>query len=134
MFLISVLILITTFCSNSITDCESFNLYDEIEINYKQKLINDDENISIQFAELVGDSRCPLDVMCVWEGDAEVKLVFSKNNNSEEFTLHTAINYYNVDTLLFGYKIQLLEVNPYPKLNVEIPPKDYKLKIKIEKQ
>ncbi|MBK7105639.1 MAG: hypothetical protein IPH62_10185 [Ignavibacteriae bacterium] len=132
-FTISILVL-TTFCSDSITETESFNLFDDIIIEYNQKLVNDDENISIQFTELVGDSRCPIDAICVWEGDAEIKFRFSKNNSFEDFTLHTSINYFNADTLLFGYRIELVEVFPYPQINIEIPSKDYKVKIKIEKE
>lgn len=132
-FIISILIL-TTFCSDSITETESFNLLDDIIINYNQKLVNDDENISIQFTELVGDSRCPIDAICVWEGDAEAKFRFSKNNSFEDFTLQTSRNYFNADTLLFGYRIELVEVFPYPQINIEIPPYDYKVKIKIEKE
>lgn len=38
----------------------------------------------------VRDSRCPSDVTCVWEGNAEVDMTLMFDNKEEAFTLHTA--------------------------------------------
>lgn len=45
---------------------------------------------SLRYVEVATDSRCPPDVRCVWEGDAEV--VFTRvadSASAQSFTLHT---------------------------------------------
>jgi hypothetical protein len=43
------------------------------------------DGVQITFVAVTQDSRCPPDVQCVWEGDAEVKV----RMGSDEVTLHT---------------------------------------------
>jgi hypothetical protein len=43
------------------------------------------DGVPITFVAIGQDSRCPPDVQCIWEGDAEVRL----RVGSEEVTLHT---------------------------------------------
>lgn len=43
------------------------------------------DGVKITFAAVGQDSRCPPDVQCIWEGDAEVRL----RVGTEEVTLHT---------------------------------------------
>lgn len=81
----------------------------------------------------VNDSRCPEEVICVWQGDAAVDLKVSDNSSSQLITLHT---YYSdkVDTTIFGYQITLEEVSPYPQNPGELELEDYKIDLKVEKQ
>ena len=46
-------------------------------------------DLRITFAEVVTDSRCPPDVVCVWAGDAEVVLRVRDGNRQGEVRLHT---------------------------------------------
>ncbi len=70
------------------------------------------------FIELVSvdDSRCPSDVNCVWAGNAAVLLRITNNDNEQEFGLNTnpGENTGVGETELFGYKIALVDVSPYP--------------------
>lgn len=43
------------------------------------------DGVQITFRAVGQDSRCPPDVQCIWEGDAEVRL----RVGNEEVTLHT---------------------------------------------
>lgn len=43
------------------------------------------DGVQITFVGVGQDSRCPPDVQCIWEGDAEVRL----RVGTEEVTLHT---------------------------------------------
>lgn len=43
------------------------------------------DGVQITFVGVGQDSRCPPDVQCIWEGDAEVRL----RVEAEEVTLHT---------------------------------------------
>lgn len=75
-------------------------------------------------ADSIQDSRCPVNVTCVWAGQAKVKLELSKGADSQ--TLHLILdgsasrnNANRLDSTqvsLAGqnYKVVLREVNPYP--------------------
>jgi hypothetical protein len=119
------------FCSDSINENETFNLSDTLTLNYGQTKFNSENNLSLQFYSLIGDSRCPEDVVCVWEGDAELKFKLTINNEQIYFTLHTARNYFNTDTTIWNYNINLIDVLPYPITTLQNKPEDYKAVIKI---
>lgn len=90
------------------------------------------ETINLCFDGVMSDSRCPINANCVWQGIALVNFTFSANNHSESFTLATnnAMKPYNTDTVLQGYKIQLINLYPYPgEVGSEV-----KAEVKISKQ
>lgn len=71
----------------------------------------------------VGDSRCPADVQCIWEGavTASVTLSFNGETSAVDMTL-------GAEPIEFGgYLISLTAAVPYPKEGVEISQKDYLL-------
>lgn len=47
-------------------------------------------DLSLLYAELVGDSRCPPDVTCVWAGDAQIRLAVTPGEGeARDVMLHT---------------------------------------------
>lgn len=121
-------------CSESTTQpgSNTFSLGDTLSIHYKEMLMNNENNIRISFENLISDSRCPIDLRCYWEGDAEIELKFRKDSNTELFTLHTAGVYFNSDTLLMGSYIKLIDVLPYPHSEIQYEPEDYIIKVIIQ--
>jgi len=94
-------------------ECETSKHFDLGEIFillYQEMKTNEKENIRIKFEGVLSDSRCPIDVQCVWQGNAEVEFIFSKNNVSESILLNTGIEPFKV--LLFGYEIELKKLDP----------------------
>ena len=87
-----------------------FRLGEIFSLNYQEKKHNADENIGIKFESVLSDSRCPIDVNCVWEGNAEVEFTFSKNNVLRSIVLNTGIEPSKVS--LFGYEIKLVRLEP----------------------
>jgi hypothetical protein len=81
------------------------------------------------------DSRCPSDVVCVWAGRAIVKFSLRKDHQTYPFTLSTLNmpNSYKKDTTLLGYKIELMNVYPYPKTNSSTPYNKKTVEVKISK-
>lgn len=61
-----IVINIFWFCSDSSVDPQNgrFILSDTLQIKYQETLVNEEEEISIKFDELISDSRCPVDMMC----------------------------------------------------------------------
>lgn len=123
------------FCTENVTDPNenTFLLSDTLLVNYQQVYTNSENSISIKFDSLISDGRCPLDVICVWEGDANLRFALNNSLQTVKFNLHTAGNYFNKDTVLLGYHIQLLDVFPYPHTKIEFEKESYQAKIIIDK-
>ena len=78
----------------------------------------------LTFSEVQSDSRCPMDVKCVWAGDATVAITLTPSRGSAESrALHTQptgsqIPYAN-------YTIALTALAPYPRSTQKIAAADY---------
>lgn len=78
----------------------------------------------LTFREVQADSRCPMDAMCVWAGDATVAITLTPSKGSAESReLHTQptgsqISYGN-------YLIALTALAPYPRASQQIGAADY---------
>jgi hypothetical protein len=80
----------------------------------------------------IREYRCPTGLLCFWAGD--VDLFFSINKPFQKINKMT--NLYNSEKNPFtagGYTWKVLEVNPYPKANVPVDPKDIRIKMIITK-
>jgi len=78
----------------------------------------------LTFKEVQGDSRCPMDVMCVWAGDATVAITLTPPNGSAEpRELHTQQTGSQISYA--GYTIALTALAPYPRATQQIPAADY---------
>ena len=135
-FIILVLTLSLFCCSDNPNSDEQnyFDLGKKFSINFGETLYHNTVNLSIKFDSLIGDSRCPVDVVCVWEGDAEIKLKFSANSIYNDFTLHTNKAYFNANTTLLDYKIELLDLLPYPNTEIQHLITQYEAEIVISPQ
>ena len=113
-------------------DGSSLNLGETAVLPYQETLYNEEENISITFESVIGDSRCPADAQCVWEGDAEIGLVFSKADQTSDITLHTHPDY-TTSVSVSGYTITLTDLEPPASLKDPPVPEDYAAHIVITK-
>lgn len=135
--LLSILIIS---CSDTLNESQDgiIQLSDTTQIYFKQTLFNFKESLSIQFDNLVSDSRCPIDAICVWEGDAEVRFKFKIELQTHFLSLHTSKTpgFRRDTTLSINYKIyniEMVELKPYPQTNIVLKPEDYKASIVIKK-
>ena len=100
------------------------------------------EEIEVGFQAMLGDSRCPLDVFCKWEGWARIQLWLHRPGQDtiylepfiygyvfqEDTTAHESI-----DTL--GYRVTLLQLDPYPtdEFNDETQVSEYEALLVVSK-
>ena len=94
------------------------------------------DDIRLCFDSVISDSRCPSDVVCVWQGAAIAKFVFTRHSETHVLTLATISmgTYFRRDTTLSGYKIEFLDLSPYPEFHSTTPPvNQIKAKVKITK-
>jgi hypothetical protein len=83
-----------------------------------------DTSMRIQFLAVANDSRCPADALCITGGDALVQIRV-RDNNLNDYELHTgdesrAVISHN------GFRIALMQVQPYPFSSRTIRPEDYR--------
>jgi len=93
-------------------------------------------NYKLCFDELISDSRCPANAMCIWQGTAVAKFSLTKNKDTYSFVLSTLAmpGTYNKDTTMFGYKIEFVNLSPYPgTVPPPVPAEQIKAELKISK-
>ena len=95
------------------------------------------DDLKLCFTKVVSDSRCPANAMCVWQGAATATFSFTKNGDSRLFNLSTITMKpnYAKDTAIAGYKIEFINLSPYPGTVADpIPDSQRKAELKITKQ
>ena len=91
-----------------------------------------DSTMRIGFGGVRSDSRCPVDVICVWQGDAAVEIgVAFGMGPTVPYVLHTALEPRSVE--LGIYRITLAEVRPVPVSTSRIPPDHYVAGLRLER-
>ena len=90
------------------------------------------EDMIVTFNGVIGDSRCPQNVTCVWEGVASsnITIVYQDREytvvlNSPGLTEQATENFIDY-TLTYS-------LNPYPREGEEISPNDYRLTLTLIK-
>lgn len=84
------------------------------------------QNVDVRFVDVI-DSRCPSDVVCIWEG--KVSILIDLQNTSEsldQFTLTLSGSPDAPSARSFGnYSIRLVDVQPYPLSTEQTSESDY---------
>jgi hypothetical protein len=80
-----------------------------------------DDTLDIRFDAVDEDSRCPADVVCVWEGNAQVSLSVSTGPpRSVTMALNTNPTFATEERYA-DYMVRLVRLDPYPHTDVEAP-------------
>jgi hypothetical protein len=94
------------------------------------------QELRLRFAEVTQDSRCPVDVTCVWAGNAAVRLWMSNGNGRGGKTLTLNTNKspsLNDEAQYQGFKIKLVGLSPYPRSDHSIAAGDYTATLLVSK-
>ncbi len=92
--------------------------------------------IPLTFTVVLEDSRCPVDVVCVWAGNAAVELAVGPPVGTSGPT-HQLILNTTVGTRVgeaWGLRVTLLELRPEPVSTRQIPPDEYVVKLRVEER
>lgn len=88
------------------------------------------DEISVRFVGVVSDSRCPSDVNCVWQGDAQVQILVTTSRRTQEYELHTS----DMKPVAHdGFTIHLVQLQPYPISVQKIQSDEYRVTLKVTK-
>jgi hypothetical protein len=93
-----------------------------------------DADIRVGFDVVVSDSRCPLNVTCLWEGTATARVWGEiAPDNRTLFDLNTNPQFRS-EAPYMGFLIRLLDVSPYPVDGIEIDPNGYVTTMVVEQE
>lgn len=68
--------------------------------------------IAVRFVRVVGDSRCPLDVVCVWAGEATIEVGVRRGDGEETIvTLNAVQEPHGADVLPLSTHVELLQLD-----------------------
>lgn len=106
----------------------------EFSLKIGQRVVIKGEKLSLKFSAVHDESRCPTGVQCVWEGNAGVVVELSKKNKKVVQGMVNTNNSIKPNQLEYeGYTIKLVGLNPYPRADQRIEPKDYKAILMVTK-
>ena len=98
---------------------------DSVRVRVGQTIVV--EGIKVRFSAVESDSRCPSDVVCVWEGDAVAVFVVEQNCDCRtpafELKLHTSLQ--PKSGTAYGFRVMLLNLQPYPRSSSPTKPDAY---------
>jgi len=82
--------------------------------------------LRVTFAGVSADSRCPVDVTCVWKGDAVVVVSLRPaSTGAAQHDLHTASRYAS-EAQEGDYRVRLVDLAPVPRQGGPPRPGDYR--------
>lgn len=84
-------------------------------------------DLVVRFVRVEGDSRCPVDVTCVWEGDAAVVVETERDDVARSWRLHTPGESVGPGTAdVGGLRLELVGLAPAPRSGQPIDPDAYR--------
>jgi hypothetical protein len=88
-------------------------------------------SLSVRFERVSGDSRCPIDAICITGGDALVHIVVSPSAGvRRDYTLHTG----DMRPVMHDdFTIALVELTPYPYSARPIQPSEYRATLRVSR-
>ncbi|MFQ6027851.1 MAG: hypothetical protein ACE5Q6_10205 [Dehalococcoidia bacterium] len=104
----------------------------EIVLRVGEGVALDDRRLEITFLEVIQDSRCPSDVVCIRAGDATVRLSTSVPGHvPEEFSLLLGEEVGRPVKTLARYTVKLSRLDPYPVSTAPTSQGDYVAYLKV---
>ena len=108
-------------------------LNDTIKMQIGEVYCNQANGIRLECDSLVGDSRCPVGAACVWEGNAELSFILEQDSDQlHEFNLNTNPEF-RTDTTINELRYKLVDLIPYPELDIERNLDDYSILLIVYK-
>ena len=96
-----------------------------------ERVHTDGQALRISFEAVVEDSRCPVGVVCVWEGNARVRLAV-QHRGEEPIPVELDTSTRPTPAAgVAGYRIELERVEPDPKPQGEVPRERYRAHLRV---
>lgn len=109
----------------------------EFKINAGRTVTLDGGSLRVRFVRVASDSRCPVDVECVWAGNAEVLVEVSAKGGRGMKTLRLNTNAGPErpgEDKYRRYTLKLVELSPRPHSKRKIAPGQYTATLLVSKE
>lgn len=119
-----LMLMFTLGCQNGRNTATGVATAGEFRMRVGQSIAIDGDALTITFIEVTEDSRCPSNVVCVWAGNAAIRLnVMARNSEASSTELNTNLDPGSVD---YGaFTIELVALVPSPHTERTISPDEY---------
>lgn len=116
-FVAAVLVLALTGCQEARADPLGFTLDQPFVLGGGQEAVLTRHDVSLRFAEVLEDSRCPALVACFWTGQARITIVAESGDQSStlEFNTNPAPTMTVMALPVGPYSVTLQSLDPYPQ-------------------
>ena len=104
----------------------------EFTLRVGQSAVVEGTPLRLVLASVTRDSRCPVDVQCVWEGDAAVSVEIAEPSAPRSYELHTSGRYPR-EVTHGDYRLTLVRLDPTPRSTVRLSPDDYLATLRISR-
>jgi hypothetical protein len=100
-------------------------LNDSVNVKVCQTVRLSNGELVFQFNSVLDDSRCPIGVECLWQGNASILLSFPNHID----TLNT---FYEQGQIEYGnYKVRMIDLLPWPIWQQPIDKNTYVARLKV---
>jgi hypothetical protein len=108
------------------------SLGQEFSLRIGQTAQIENEQLSIRFKSVAGDSRCPRSVQCFWAGEVSCDVTVTDRGSSSNITLTQPGAEQSSEATYKDYRL-IYSVEPYPEAPKQISTADYRLILTVEK-
>lgn len=122
---VAILLLAAVACDETPVSPTRAALAQPFDLEVGDRALIEGETLTVAFTGVEADSRCPVDVICVWEGDAVV-LGWAEREGAfrAAIELHTSSRFPQQATYQ-AYGIHLLALSPAPRAGRPVDARDY---------
>ena len=96
----------------------------EFELKPNQEAMIEGEGPAVVFESVLEDSRCPEGAVCVWSGNAKIRLKLSKQKQTPA-TVELNTNIGAKSSSYANYEIKLIALKPLPNSDKPVRPNEY---------
>lgn len=103
----------------------------ELTVRMGQEVEVPGSAVRIQLTRVLEDSRCPIDVVCVWAGNAVIEVgIRAGTGPTFPLQMNTNLEPHHADW--HGVRVTLLELQPAPRASEPTRQEDYSAKVRVE--
>ncbi len=103
-------------------------LGEEFELSPNQSVSVAGTELTVGFRRVIGDSRCPIDALCVTEGTAGVELEVFGTKGPSPIVVNTPLPRAWTDGV---YQLDVLDLRPQPTVGRPIGPDEYRVRLVV---
>jgi hypothetical protein len=121
-------------CSTSPSAPRAVSLTERFTLAPGQTAEVEGTGLRVTFESVSADSRCPVDVTCVWEGDAVVVVSVQVTGSARvQHELHTS-GRYPTEVDAGDYRLRLVDLAPVPREGASPTPGAYRVTLLVRRR